>query len=77
LKKLWLAGNLPEQVNILKDFESFSAVIDPDKITQVIINLVSMQGTLMPPEGGTIYDYYKERYKSFLLIIEDQRMRYG
>lgn len=71
VEKSLLAVTMPEQVNILKDFESFTAVIDPDKITQVIINLVSNARDAMPPEGGTITIIAKKEYKNFLLIIED------
>ncbi|MFA7073849.1 MAG: ATP-binding protein [Endomicrobiaceae bacterium] len=71
IEKALLNVTLPEQVNILKDFESFTAIIDPDKITQVIINLVSNARDAMPPEGGTITIIAKKEYKSFILIIED------
>ncbi|MFA7675100.1 MAG: ATP-binding protein [Endomicrobiia bacterium] len=71
IEKALLTVTMPDQVNILKDFETFTAVIDPDKITQVIINLVSNARDAMPPEGGTITIIAKKEYKSFLLIIED------
>ncbi|MCL2143963.1 MAG: ATP-binding protein [Endomicrobia bacterium] len=42
---------LTPNVEVIKDLERFKAVVDPDKMTQVIINLISNARDAMPDKG--------------------------
>ena len=61
---------LPENISVVKDFEHFKAVIDPDKMTQVIINIVSNAKDAMP-DGGTISVSCKKTANKFEIRISD------
>jgi len=61
---------LPENISVVKDFEHFKAVIDPDKMTQVIINIVSNAKDAIP-DGGTISVSCKKTANKFEIRISD------
>ena len=44
---------MPENVKVIKNFEHFQGVLDPDKMTQVMINIISNARDAMP-DGGSI-----------------------
>lgn len=62
---------LTEQIKIVKNVEPFKALIDPDKMTQVLINLISNARDAMPEEGGTITLTAKKEHTMFIIKVED------
>ena len=62
---------LPKNISLTKELEKFDVVMDPDKITQVLINLITNARDAMPPEGGEISISAKKKGKSCQLIIKD------
>ena len=54
INKVIPAVPVPANVKITTDIEQFNVVLDPDKITQVLINLITNARDAMPPEGGEI-----------------------
>ena len=60
---------MPKNIRIVKNFEHFESVIDPDKMTQVIINLVSNARDAMP-DGGQITASVIEDKKSGMFEIK-------
>lgn len=62
--------HIPSNIEISKDFEHFKAIIDPDKITQVIINLISNARDAMP-NGGLIKTSVRAKNRFLEIIIED------
>ncbi|MCL1973063.1 MAG: ATP-binding protein [Endomicrobia bacterium] len=61
---------LPQNIEIVKNFEHFKGVVDPDKMTQVIINLISNARDAMP-DGGTITVSCKKKNTSYEIKITD------
>ncbi|MBQ1610206.1 MAG: HAMP domain-containing protein [Elusimicrobia bacterium] len=54
INKVIPAVPLPTNIALLTDLEDFDVIMDPDKITQVLINLITNARDAMPPEGGEI-----------------------
>ncbi len=62
------AGNIKLVLNL----ESFKAMIDPDRITQVLVNLISNARDAMPQNGGVITVAAKKTDDdSFIISVED------
>ncbi len=63
---------LPENVKLVLNLESFKAMIDPDRITQVLLNLISNAKDAMSQNGGIITIVSKKiDNDSFIISIED------
>ncbi|MCL2389075.1 MAG: ATP-binding protein, partial [Elusimicrobia bacterium] len=55
---------------ITTELDNFTATLDPDRVTQIIINLVSNARDAMP-EGGTIDVSCRKQNNKFILKIVD------
>ncbi|GAB1401304.1 hypothetical protein MASR1M68_02150 [Elusimicrobiota bacterium] len=63
---------LPENIKLVLNLESFKAMIDPDRITQVLLNLISNAKDAMSQNGGIITIVSKKfDNDSFIISIED------
>ena len=64
---------LPDNIRLVKKFERFKVMLDPDKMTQVIINIVSNAKDAMP-NGGEIVITERETPRTAEITIEDNGM---
>ena len=62
---------LPENIKLIRKIESFDVILDPDKITQVIINLISNARDAMPPNGGEIIISTKKIDSICQIFVQD------
>ena len=62
---------LPENIKLIRKIERFDVVLDPDKITQVIINLISNARDAMPPNGGEIIISTKKLDSICQIFVQD------
>ncbi|MDD5021081.1 MAG: ATP-binding protein [Endomicrobiaceae bacterium] len=63
---------LSENVKLVLNLESFKAMIDADRITQVLVNLISNAKDAMPQSGGIITVTSKKiDDDSFVITVED------
>ena len=62
---------LPENIKLIRKIERFDVVLDPDKITQVIINLISNARDAMPPNGGEIIISTKKIDSICQIFVQD------
>ena len=62
---------MPDNIKITTDIEQFSVVLDPDKMTQVLINLITNARDAMPPEGGEINVSAKKTDGVCLISVKD------
>lgn len=62
---------LPDNIKLIKNIENFSIEFDPDKITQVLINLISNARDAMPPEGGEIAISTKKTDTVGQILVKD------
>lgn len=62
---------LQENIKLTKKIENFNIEFDPDKITQVLINLISNAKDAMPPEGGEITISAKKTDTTGQILIQD------
>jgi signal transduction histidine kinase len=61
-----------ENIKLVLNLESFKAMIDPDRITQVLVNLISNARDAMPQNGGVITVAAKKTDEdSFIISVED------
>lgn len=63
--------SFPDNIKLTKKIENFNIELDPDKITQVIINLISNARDAMPPSGGEIIISAKKTDKMGQIFIQD------
>jgi signal transduction histidine kinase len=64
---------LPDNIRLVKNFSHFKVMLDPDKMTQVIINIVSNAKDAMP-DGGEITITERETPRYAEISIEDSGM---
>jgi len=62
---------LPNNIKLIKDIENFNIEFDPDKITQVLINLISNARDAMPPSGGEIVLSAKQNNLVGTISVQD------
>ena len=62
---------LPTNIKLTTKLEQFEIVLDPDKITQVLINLITNARDAMPPEGGEISISTKKENKFCKIFVKD------
>lgn len=63
--------SLPENIKLIRKIERFDVVLDPDKMTQVIINLISNAMDAMPPNGGEIIISTKKTDSICQIFVQD------
>lgn len=63
--------SFPDNIKLTKKIENFNIELDPDKITQVIINLISNARDAIPPSGGEIIISAKKTDKMGQIFIQD------
>lgn len=61
---------LADNIEVVKKLERFKAIVDPDKMTQVLINLISNAKDAMP-NGGLIKIFCAKKESSFEIKISD------
>ncbi len=71
IDKVIPAVPLPTNIALLTDLEKFDVVMDPDKITQVLINLITNARDAMPPEGGEIKIITRKSGNMCQILIKD------
>ena len=73
IEKAIEAVPMPKQIEIIKEIEPINVFVDPDKMTQIIINLLSNARDAMPAEGGkiTITTLSDKANKKFYINVED------
>lgn len=71
INKVIPAVPLPTNIKILTNLEQFDIVLDPDKMTQVLINLITNARDAMPPEGGEISISTKKEDKVCKIFVKD------
>ena len=71
INKVIPAVPVPTNILITKNLEKFDVVMDPDKITQVLINLITNARDAMPPEGGEINITTKKTATMCQIFIKD------
>ena len=62
---------MPENVKLITDLQPFSVVMDPDKMTQVLINLITNAKDAMADKVGQIKVSTRKEEKVFKIIVED------
>lgn len=62
---------VPDNIKITTNLESFDVTLDPDKMTQVLINLITNARDAMPPEGGEIIISAKKKDDVCQIFITD------
>ncbi len=71
INKVIPAVPVPDNIKITTDIEQFNVVLDPDKITQVLINLITNARDAMPPEGGEINVSAEKTDKLCIISVKD------
>lgn len=72
IEKSISAVSMPDKIEIIKNIEPLNVFVDPDKMTQIIINLLSNARDAMPDEGGKITITAKRHNnKDFRIDVED------
>ena len=72
IEKSISAVSMPDKIEIIKNIEPLNVFVDPDKMTQIIINLLSNARDAMPNEGGKItITAKKQNNKDFRIDVED------
>ena len=71
VEKVIPAVPLPTNIALLTDLEKFDVIMDPDKITQVLINLITNARDAMPPEGGEIKITTRKNGNMCQILIKD------
>ncbi len=71
IDKVIPAVTLPTNIKITTNLEKFDVVLDPDKITQVLINLITNARDAMPPEGGEITISAKKTERYCQISVKD------
>lgn len=71
IKKVIPNVPLPTNIKIKTNLEQFDIVLDPDKMTQVLINLITNARDAMPPEGGEISISTKKEDKICKIFVKD------
>jgi signal transduction histidine kinase len=71
IEKAIAAVPMPPQIELIKKIEPLTVFVDPDKMTQIVINLLSNAKDAMPAEGGKITIITKKDNKKFYIIVED------
>ena len=71
VNKVIPAVTLPDNIKITTNLERFDVVLDPDKITQVLINLITNARDAMPPEGGEINISATKKEKVCYINVKD------
>ncbi|MBO7612132.1 MAG: HAMP domain-containing protein [Elusimicrobia bacterium] len=71
VNKVIPAVPVPSNILITTNLEKFDVVMDPDKITQVLINLITNARDAMPPEGGEINITTKKIGNTCQILIKD------
>ena len=71
VNKVIPAVPVPSNILITKNLEKFDVIMDPDKITQVLINLITNARDAMPPEGGEINISTKKTGNMCQIFIKD------
>ena len=71
VNKVIPAVTLPDNIKITTNLEQFDVVLDPDKITQVLINLITNARDAMPPEGGEINISATKKEKVCYINVKD------
>ena len=71
VNKVIPAVPVPSNILITTNLEKFDVVMDPDKITQVLINLITNARDAMPPEGGEINISTKKIGNTCQIFIKD------
>ena len=71
VNKVIPAVPVPSNILITKNLEKFDVIMDPDKITQVLINLITNARDAMPPEGGEINISTKKSGNMCQIFIKD------
>lgn len=62
---------MPDNIKVIKEIKKMMVLVDPDKMTQIIINLLSNARDAMPPEGGKIIVRTRKDIKKFYIDVED------
>ena len=62
---------MPQQIELIKHIEPMTVFVDPDKMTQIIINLLSNAKDAMPADGGKITITTGKTAKNFYIKVED------
>ena len=71
IEKAIAAVPMPPQIELIKQIEPINVVVDPDKMTQIVINLLSNAKDAMPAEGGKITIKTGKRLRNFFIDVED------
>jgi signal transduction histidine kinase len=71
INKVIPAVPLPPNIKVTTKLEQFDIVLDPDKITQVLINLITNARDAMPPEGGEISISTKKSDNVCKIFVKD------
>ena len=71
IEKAIVAVPMPPQIELIKQIEPINVVVDPDKMTQIIINLLSNAKDAMPADGGKITIKAGKKFKNFFISVED------
>ncbi len=73
INKVIPAVVMPENVKVVTDLEPYTVVMDPDKITQVVINLITNAKDAMPVDkkDGVIKVSTRKTDKAYQILVED------
>ena len=71
INKVIPAVTMPPNIKITTFLEQFDVLLDPDKMTQVLINLITNARDAMPPEGGEITISTKKEDKVCRIFVKD------
>ena len=71
INKVIPAVPVSDNIKITTDIEKFDVILDPDKITQVLINLITNARDAMPPEGGEIHVSAKKENNLCKIFVKD------
>lgn len=72
INKVIPAVPMPENIKVLTDLESFNVTMDPDKITQVLINLITnAKDAMAADKGGFIKISTRKTDSAYQILVED------
>ena len=71
IEKAIVSVPMPQQIELIKQIEPMTVFVDPDKMTQIIINLLSNAKDAMPADGGEITITTGKTAKNFYIKVED------